>query len=267
MPAGLRIIYDTHMLSLLKKRPVTKSGQSERWTLLELDGRFVDVRVLENPRTTRLTLRLVPAAKAQESLKVTVPPGTPEQEVDEFLQRNRNWAAARLSRLPDVVRIEDGAIIPLRGVDHRITHCGEMRGIVSVGMEENGPVIRVFGDPKFTPRKVAEFLKRQARQDLTKAVARHSKTLGVTAKSITLRDTTSRWGSCSSSGALNFSWRIILAPPDVLDYLAAHEVAHLREMNHSDRFWALVEGVCPDMDKHKSWLRTHGSKLHAVIAA
>ncbi|MEP0940923.1 MAG: SprT family zinc-dependent metalloprotease [Rhizobiaceae bacterium] len=255
------------MLSLLKKRPATKSGKAERWTLLEIDSRQVDVRILENPRTTRLTLRLVPAAKAQESLKVTVPPGTPEQEVDEFLQRNRAWAAARLSRLPEVTKIRDGATIPLRGKSHRIMHSGIGRGVVSIGMEEDGPVIRVFGDPKFTGRRVADFLKRQAKQDLTKAVNLHAEALGVKPKSITLRDTTSRWGSCSSSGALNFSWRIILAPPEVLDYLAAHEVAHLREMNHSDRFWSLVEQICPDMDAHKGWLRAHGSNLHAVIAA
>ena len=95
-------------------------------------------------------------------------------------------------------------------------------------------------------------------------MARHSATLGVKAKSITMRDTTSRWGSCSSSGALNFSWRIIMAPPEVLDYLAAHEVAHLREMNHSDRFWALVAETCPNFEAHKAWLRTHGTGLHAV---
>ncbi|MEL6746154.1 MAG: M48 family metallopeptidase, partial [Pseudomonadota bacterium] len=112
---------------------------------------------------------------------------------------------------------------------------------------------RIYGD-----------LKRQAKQDLTKAVAYYASELGVKPKSITLRDTTSRWGSCSSSGALNFSWRIILAPPDVLNYLAAHEVAHLREMNHSDRFWAHVKAICPDMDAQKAWLRAHGQKLHAV---
>jgi predicted metal-dependent hydrolase len=255
------------MLSLLKKRPAPIAGKSQRWTLLEIDGRQVDVRIMENPRTTRLTLRLVPAAKAQESLKITVPPGTPETEIDEFLQRNRNWAAARLSRLPDVTWIADGAIIPLRGQPHRIVHCGNGRGIVSIGMEGDGPVIRVFGDPKFTPRKVADFLKRQARQDLTRAVEHYSGALAVKPKSITLRDTTSRWGSCSSSGALNFSWRIVLAPPEVLNYLAAHEVAHLREMNHSDRFWKLVEDICPDMERHKAWLRSNGSKLHAVITA
>lgn len=252
------------MLSLLKKRPKPKNGLVERWTLLELDGRSVDVRVVENPRTSRLTLRLVPASKTGESLKVTVPPGTPDADIDGFLDRNRAWAAARVARLPAVLRIQDGATIPLRGVPHRIMHSGIGRGIVSIGMEEDGPVIRVFGDPRFLPRKVGDFLKRQARQDLTKAVAHYSNALDVKAKSITLRDTTSRWGSCSSSGALNFSWRIILAPPEALNYLAAHEVAHLREMNHSDRFWSLVEQVCPDMEAQKAWLRTHGTKLHAV---
>ena len=133
-------------------------------------------------------------------------------------------------------------------------------------MEEDGPVIRVFGDPKFLPRKVGDFLKRQAKQDLSKAVSHYSNELGVKAKSITIRDTTSRWGSCSSTGALNFSWRIVLAPPEVLQYLAAHEVAHLREMNHSNRFWKLVEDVCPDMNAQKSWLKIHGSKLHAIVA-
>ena len=77
------------MFSILKKRPMPKAGRAERWTLMEIDGRQVDVRIVENPRTSRLTLRLVPAAKTQESLKVTVPPGTPEVEVDQFLQRNR----------------------------------------------------------------------------------------------------------------------------------------------------------------------------------
>lgn len=252
------------MLSLLKKRPPTR--MKERWTLLDVDGRMVDVRIVENPRTTRLTLRLVPATTKQESLKLTVPPGTDDHTVDDFLKRNRNWAAARIARLPEIQKLDDGAIIPLRGIPHRIEHSGQKRGIISIGMEDDGPVIRVHGDPKFLGRRVADFLKRQAKQDLTRAVEFHSDALLVKPKSITLRDTTSRWGSCSSSGALNFSWRIILAPPEVLDYLAAHEVAHLIEMNHSGRFWALVEGRCPDMERHKTWLRTHGQKLHAVAA-
>ena len=133
-------------------------------------------------------------------------------------------------------------------------------------MDEDGPLIRVHGDRGTVPKKVVEFLKRQARADLTKAVTRYSAVLDVKAASITLRDTTSRWGSCSTTGALNFSWRIVLAPPAVLDYLAAHEVAHLREMNHSDAFWALVADICPDYEAQKAWLRAHGSGLHAVQA-
>ena len=253
------------MLSLLKKRPAPRGGRKERWTLLEIDGRQIDVRITENPRTKRLTLRLVPASATGESLRVTVPPKTPDDEIDQFLERNKAWAATRLSRLPEITYITDGAVIPLRGEPHRIVHSGTGRGIVSVGTEEDGKVIRVFGDPKFLPRKVMDFLKNQARQELSKAVDRYSRELDVKARSITLRDTTSRWGSCSSSGALNFSWRIILAPPEVLHYLAAHEVAHLREMNHSDRFWKLVLQICPDMERHKVWLKTHGQELHTIV--
>lgn len=254
------------MLSLLKKRPAPRDGREERWTLLQTGSGAFDVRILENSRTSRLTLRIVPASKTGESLRVTVPPGTSDVEIDAFLARNAAWAEARLSRLPNVVKIEEGAVIPLRGVDHTICHSGRARGVVATGMEEHGPVIRVHGDKAFTPRKIVDFLKRQARMDLTAAVELHAKHLGVTPKSITLRDTTSRWGSCSTAGALNFSWRIVLAPPDVLDYLAAHEVAHLVEMNHSDRFWAQVKKTCPGYETPKAWLRHNGAALHAIQA-
>ena len=120
------------------------------------------------------------------------------------------------------------------------------------------------GDPAHVARRVTDFLKREARRDLEAAVARHAEALGVRPRSITIRDTVSRWGSCSTTGALNFSWRIVLAPPDVLDYLAAHEVAHLKEMNHSERFWALVEQLMPGMEAQRDWLRMHGAGLHAV---
>jgi predicted metal-dependent hydrolase len=93
-------------------------------------------------------------------------------------------------------------------------------------------------------------------------VKRYCARLGVVAKRITVRDTTSRWGSCSARGALSFSWRLVLAPPMVLDYLAAHEVAHLRELNHSPRFWRLVKLACPQTDEAEEWLKRHGSDLH-----
>jgi predicted metal-dependent hydrolase len=111
-------------------------------------------------------------------------------------------------------------------------------------------------------RRLREFLEREARRDISAAVKHHTANLGVPAKRITVRDTKSRWGSCSSSGALSFSWRLILAPPFILDYLAAHEVAHLKEMNHSHRFWRVVRQLCPGMEEAEKWLKRHGSDLH-----
>jgi predicted metal-dependent hydrolase len=123
-------------------------------------------------------------------------------------------------------------------------------------------VIEVFGETPHVPRRVREFLEAEAKRDLAVAVKRYCTRLGVTAKRITVRDTTSRWGSCSARGALSFSWRLVLAPPMVLDYLAAHEVAHLRELNHSPRFWRLVKTAFPQTDEAEEWLKRHGSELH-----
>jgi hypothetical protein len=102
---------------------------------------------------------------------------------------------------------------------------------------------------------------REAKRDLTLAVDRHTKAIGTTARRIGLRDTTSRWGSCSSTGALNFSWRLIMAPSFVLDYLAAHEVAHLVQMNHSAEFWALAQRLAPELERAEAWLKLHGTGL------
>ena len=111
-------------------------------------------------------------------------------------------------------------------------------------------------------RRVQDFLEAEASRDFAAAVKRHTTALGVPAKRITVRDTKSRWGSCSANGALNFSWRLIMAPPFVLDYLAAHEVAHLRELNHSHRFWKLTHQLCPRTEEAEEWLKTYGSALH-----
>ena len=116
------------------------------------------------------------------------------------------------------------------------------------------------------PRRLLDWLKRQAQADLRLRVDIHAKRLGLAPKRISVRDQTTRWGSCSSTGALSFSWRLILAPPFVLDYLAAHEVAHLEEMNHGPQFWALVARTMPRHDEARDWLHTHGSNLHAYGA-
>ena len=111
-------------------------------------------------------------------------------------------------------------------------------------------------------RRITDYLKRQAKRDLEVAVKRYTEMLGVTYRRISIRDQASRWGSCSTSGVLSFSWRLVLAPRYVLDYLAAHETAHLVEMNHSSRFWRLLRRICPEMERAKAWLDVHGTDLH-----
>ena len=118
------------------------------------------------------------------------------------------------------------------------------------------------GDADFTERRVHDYLKREARKDLHKSSLEYAEELGVRVKRVSIRDQSSRWGSCTSAGSLSFSWRLILAPPYVLDYLAAHEVAHLVEMNHSPRFWRVVARVCPSVERAKNWLDTYGNDLH-----
>ena len=236
-----------------------KQHSWDRW--LEVDGERMPVKVVEHPRSTRITLRLLPGGN---ELKVTMPPHVALDQLDDFLERNRNWVAVKRSRLPQTVQAEAGAKIPYLGIEHRIIHLDRLRGIVSTKQIADEPSLLVPGEPAHIPRKVESFFKKQARLCLNEAVAHYSRELNVRAKSIRVTDTTSRWGSCSTTRTLSFSWRIIMAPPPVLNYLAAHEVAHLREMNHSDRFWSHVRDICPDMEVHKSWLRSNGARLHAV---
>ncbi len=228
---------------------------------IEVDGQHLLVRVSENNRAKRLILRIAPSA---DGLKVTVPHHVSDEEIEAFVAKNRAWVAARLGRMPEKTEIAEGSHIPYRGADHRVASSGKMRGLVEVILINGEPVLQVPGDPNTIGRKLVAWLKQEARRELDKAVMRHCSEINVRPKRLRITDTTSRWGSCSSSRTLSFSWRIIMAPPEVLDYLAAHEVAHLVEMNHSAQFWALTKRLCPGTDQHKGWLRVNGAKLHSI---
>ncbi len=156
--------------------------------------------------------------------------------------------------------------MPLRGVLHTVHHAPGRRGTVTVGEDDNGPALYVSGEAAHLRRRVLDFLKREARRDIEAAVARHAERLGVRPKAIRTRDQITRWGSCTAEGHLSFSWRLIMAPPLVLDYLAAHEVAHLAEMNHSRRFWTLCKSLAPETDTARAWLSSQGPALHAIGA-
>lgn len=223
-------------------------------------GERFRVALRRRPSARRLTLRV---SSATGEVVLTIPERTALATAQRFADAHGGWIAARLARVPDRVGFEPGALVPVRGVPHRIDHAPGVRGVVRVRRDEAGhPIIAVSCDGPHVARRVREYLEGEARRDLAAAVARHTAALGIPARRITVRDTRSRWGSCSSKGHLSFSWRLILAPPPVLDYLAAHEVAHLKEMNHSERFWRELRRLCPGTDEAEAWLKRHGAELH-----
>lgn len=217
----------------------------------------------------RYTLRV---RSATRDVVLTMPKRSSIASAKDFAERHAAWIGARLARLPQPVPFAAGARIPFRGVEHVILHRPEARGTVWAETLQNGwfsqtQALIVAGDLPHMHRRITDFLKREARRDLEIAVTRHCAALETVARKVTVRDTTSRWGSCSAAGALNFSWRLIFAPPFVLDYLAAHEVAHLKHMNHSPRFWALARKLAPETQRAEAWLQANGANLHRYGAS
>lgn len=218
------------------------------------------VRLRRHRQARRYTLRIQAATR---DVVLTMPPRGTLREACDFARKHGAWIATRLLRLPEAAPFAPGATLPLRGVPHRVTHRRGARGTVWTEVASNGErLICVAGDLPHVERRIRDFLHREARRDLEAAARRYASEIGVPLKRISIRDQASRWGSCSTTGNLSFSWRLILAPRYVLDYLAAHEVAHLIEMNHSPRFWRLVHRICPDVRRAKVWLDLNGADLH-----
>lgn len=220
----------------------------------------VRIRLKANPRAQRYLLRL-PADQSGPVL--TVPKGGNLARAEHFARQHIDWLVERLQDRPDHIAFRAGDKVPLRGEEHIIVPTGKLRGLVSTGQTADGlPALLVPGADDHMPRKVTAWLKEQARADLTRCAEEHARTIGAKIAAISVRDTRSRWGSCASNGRLSFSWRLVLAPPDILDYVAAHEVAHLKEMNHSARFWRLCEQLAPQTPSARQWLKDNGRHLH-----
>jgi predicted metal-dependent hydrolase len=217
------------------------------------------VQLRRNPRARRYTLRVQATTR---DVVLTMPLRGSLADARAFALKNGGWIAARLGRLPKAAPFIDGAWVPLRGEPHRILHRPGARGTVWAEIAAEEAVLCVAGAAPHVPRRVGDYLKREAKRDLEYASRKYAQMLGARIARVTVRDTSSRWGSCSATGALSFSWRLILAPPHVLDYLAAHEAAHLVEMSHAPRFWRILRRICPDMDRAKAWLDVHGAELH-----
>lgn len=241
------------MFSFLRQRSTPPSA-----TQIDIDGTrvVIAVKVSSRARSFRLSL---PASGPL----LTLPEHARWADAEAFLHRHRHWLAARLPRAAQARRLEAGGSVPVRGLPHLVVATGQLRGRVEATETTDGPVLRVPGEVAHQPRRLYDWLKAEAITDLSRQSQFHAARLGVEVKQVRLRSQSSRWGSCSSTGNINYNWRLILAPPHVLDYVAAHEVAHLVEMNHSAAFWATVERTLPEMGRGKAWLKAHGRELMA----
>ena len=222
--------------------------------LLSLPNGPARIEWRRSSRARRVSLRIDPRGGA---VVVTLPPRAGRTAGMALLMSHADWVAERLAALPGAIPFVDGAVVPLHGADHRVRHAPGARGTVWV---EGGDIV-VTGDTAFLPRRLADFLRAEARRSFADLVAAKAQRAGVVPRRLTVKDTRSRWGSCAANRNLAFSWRLVMAPPYVQDYVTAHEVAHLRHMNHGARFWALVSALTPHTDAAMIWLRVHGPRL------
>ncbi|GAB4392571.1 MAG: SprT family zinc-dependent metalloprotease [Kiloniellaceae bacterium] len=221
---------------------------------LRLDDREVPLELKRHPRARRITLRLTPEG---DGVRLVLPTRTPIREAVAFAERNSTWILKHLAKVPPRIPFSDGAVIPLLGENHLVSHDPKAR----CGVRREDGILRVSGDAAHLPRRLTDYLKREARVEINARARDKAARIDRRIRRISLRDTRSRWGSCNSEGDLNFSWRLILAPEVVLDYVVAHEVAHLVHLNHSQRFWTLAGRLSDDMSGAKIWLRRNSAEL------
>ena len=213
----------------------------------------VEITLRRSARSRRFSLRV---SQLDGRVTLSLPLRAREGEAMEFARTREAWLRAALARRPVQALVGIGDRVPVEG---RLLTLTTATGR-SVRVEAD--CLLVPGDPAQAAVRVQAFLKVLARDRLVAASDNYSKLLGKTVSRVTLRDTRSRWGSCAHDGALMYAWRLIMAPPEVLRYVAAHEVAHLVQMNHSAAFWAVVARIYPGWQGQRQWLRSHGAGLH-----
>ncbi|WP_146346604.1 M48 family metallopeptidase [Phaeobacter marinintestinus] len=211
----------------------------------------VSLTLRRSGRARRISLRI---SQLDGRVTLTLPNKVPEQEALDFARTKESWIRSHLEAQPDTLVPTIGADIPVEGQVRRIVEADGRRVVLSPE--------KVAVPGSSAPARLQSWLRELARDRLASACDGYAERLGRPYQRITLRDTRSRWGSCSSEGALMFSWRLVLAPPEVLAYVAAHEVAHLAEMNHSPAFWGQVERIHGPYDSQRRWLRDNGAMLH-----
>ncbi|WGV17896.1 M48 family metallopeptidase [Fuscovulum ytuae] len=213
----------------------------------------VEIVLKRSARARRFSLRV---SRLDGRVTLSLPARAREAEAMAFARSQEGWLRETLAGMPTREGVGIGSVIPVEGRLLRLV------ASTGRGVRMEGEALLVPGDPAQAGARVGAFLKALARDRLVAASDRHAGVIGRRVERVTLRDTRSRWGSCAADGALMYSWRLVMAPPAVLDYVAAHEVAHLVEMNHSPRFWAVVERLYPGWQVQRKWLHAEGQALH-----
>ena len=216
----------------------------------------IPLNLRKNARARRLTLRI---SRIDGSVSLTVPRGVSEREALAFAAEKAHWVREHLSGLDKSVLLGPGTTLSVAGRDYMLRK-GSGRRLIAYDDHIDLPAPVEKGR-----RHLLAWVKEQARAELVRASDHYAAGLGRRYTKLTLRDTRSRWGSCSSAGALMYSWRLVLAPPEILNYVAAHEVAHLAEMNHSPAFWDVVAQLYGPHKAARRWLRTEGPGLHRYV--
>ncbi len=249
--------------------------------LLRLPAGDIEYTLRRTPLARRLRITVHP----ERGLVVTIPPASrrgwarPADTVEAFMREREGWIRRHLdrqlvlrARLDARPSLDDGRTIPYLGMPHRVRVVDAPPGarasrVSRIGGDDGDELLveRASRDRRPTAAILDAWFRRRARAALQLAVGRHAPGLGVTPGRITIRDTTSRWGSCSRTGGLSFSWRLVLAPPQALDAVAVHELCHLRVFGHGPRFHALLDATAPDHATWRRWLRRHAPDLHAAL--
>lgn len=213
----------------------------------------VEILLKRSARARRFSLRV---SRLDGRVTLSLPARAREAEAMAFARSQEGWLRETLAGMPSREGVGIGSVVPVEGRLLRLAP-GTGRAV-----RVEGDSLLIPGDPAQAGARAGAFLKALARERLVAASDRYAGLIGRKVVRVTLRDTRSRWGSCAADGALMYSWRLVMAPPAVLDYVAAHEVAHMVEMNHSDRFWAVVERLYPGWQKQRKWLHAEGQALH-----
>ncbi len=214
-----------------------------------------DIKIIKSSQAKRLTLRI---DSKEKKPVLTIPNRCSSKKALDFVLLHQDWIKESLQKLPPSKKFEPEETISLMGKKYTLLHCPEKR----CGAKIEEDKIIVSGAREFFHRRVCDFCKKTAAKELLKKTKQMAKKIGCHVNSVTIKDTKSRWGSCSTLENINYNWRIVLAPDFVIDYLIAHEVSHLLHQNHSSDFWECVFNLYDQAQAGKEWLKIHGKELY-----